>query len=100
MEKKTDWLCECGKKYTYRVFENENDDMTFKVQNTKDFYAIRPFANFALVTVSRTFYCHMTTDDINSVLRRLVNKIEEDGYYGEIVENWNSKKIRIKGEQA
>lgn len=85
---KENWMLEVKSKYTYRIYENGNGEMTIEVQLTQDFKNAT-LKNFALVTTSKeNFERLITVDYLNKLFLILRKCISEYGSYGQVICNY------------
>ena len=88
---KQNWMLKVKSKYTYRIYENGNHEMSIEIQLTKDFKNAT-LKNFAIVTTSKeNFERCITVDYLNKLFPILKNKISEYGSYGQIECNYLPK---------
>lgn len=82
--KKETYLLAVKATYTYRIYENGNNEMSIEVQRTNDFKAAS-LKNFALATTSKeNFESNITADYINKLFNLLRRAISEYGTYATI----------------
>lgn len=85
--KKETYLLEVKATYTYRIYENGNNEISIEVQRTEDFKKCT-MKNYAIASTSKeNFEKRITVDYINNLFAILRRKISEYGSYATIEDN-------------